>query len=43
MHDINVFKKKLDNSFEMKDFGDTKKILGMKITRDGKNRKLILY
>jgi hypothetical protein len=34
---INVLKKKLVSSFAMKDFGATKKILGMRITRDGKN------
>jgi hypothetical protein len=34
MKDINVLKKKLANSFAMKDLGDTKKILGMRITRD---------
>jgi hypothetical protein len=37
-----VLKKKLDNSFSMKDLGATKKILGMRITRDKKNRKLTL-
>jgi hypothetical protein len=37
-----VFKKKLDNSFAMKDLGDAKKILGMRITRDRKNQKLTL-
>jgi hypothetical protein len=37
MQDINVLKKKLDNSFVMKDFGAAKKILGMRITRDRKN------
>jgi hypothetical protein len=37
MQDINVLKKKLDNSFAMKDLGAAKKILGMKITRDKKN------
>jgi hypothetical protein len=42
MQDINVLKKKLDNSFAMKDLGATKKILGMRITRDMKNRKLTL-
>jgi hypothetical protein len=29
MHDINVLKKKLSNSFAMKDLGAAKKILGM--------------
>ena len=42
MQDINVLKKKLANSFAMKDLGAAKKILGMRITRDGKNRKLTL-
>ena len=39
MQDINVLKKKLVNSFAMKDLGTAKKILGMRITRDRKNRK----
>ena len=42
MQDINVLKKKLSNSFVMKDLGATKKILGMRITRDRKNRNLTL-
>jgi hypothetical protein len=42
MQDINVLKKKLSNSFAMKDLGVAKKILGMRITRDRKNRKLTL-
>jgi hypothetical protein len=43
MQDINVLKKKLANSFAMKDLGATKKkILGMRITRDRKIRKLTL-
>ena len=42
MQDINVHKKKLANSFAMKDLGDAKKILGIRITRDRKNRKLTL-
>ena len=42
MQDINVLKKKLANSFAMKDLGVAKKILGMKITRDKKNCKLTL-
>ena len=42
MKDINVLKKKLANSFAMKDLGATKKILGMKITRDRKNHRLTL-
>jgi hypothetical protein len=36
MQDINVLKKKLANSFAMKDLGAAKKILGMRITRDKK-------
>jgi hypothetical protein len=42
MKDINVLKKKLANSFAMKDLGAAKKILGMRITRDMKNCKLTL-
>jgi hypothetical protein len=42
MQGVNVLKKKLTNSFVMKDLGAAKKILGMKITRDRKNRKLTL-
>jgi hypothetical protein len=42
MQDINVLNKKLANSFAMKDLGAAKKILGMRITRDRKNRKLTL-
>jgi hypothetical protein len=42
MQDINVLKKKLSNSFAMKDLGAAKKILGMIITRDRKNHKLKL-
>jgi hypothetical protein len=42
MQDINVLKKKLSNSFVMKDLGVAKKILGMRITRDRKNHKLTL-
>jgi hypothetical protein len=42
MHDINVLKKKLANSFVMKHFDAANKILGMRITRDKKNRKLTL-
>jgi hypothetical protein len=42
MQDINVLKKKLANSFAMKNLGVAKKILGMRLTRDRKNRKLTL-
>ena len=42
MQDINVLKRKLANSFAMKDLGTAKQILGMRITRDRKNRKLTL-
>ena len=42
MHDINVFKRILAKSFVMKDLGAAKQILGMRITRDRKNRKLTL-
>jgi hypothetical protein len=37
-----VLKNKLANSFVMNDLGATKKILGMRITRDRKNHKLTL-
>jgi hypothetical protein len=36
MQDINVLKKKLANSFVMKDLGTEKKILDMRIKRDRK-------
>ena len=42
MQDINVLKRILANSFEMKDLGAAKKILGMRITKDKTNRKLTL-
>ena len=42
MQDINVIKRKLAKSFAMKDLGAAKQILGMRITRDGKNHKLTL-
>jgi hypothetical protein len=42
MQDIIVLKKKLSNSFAMKDLGAAKKIFGMRITRDKKNHKLTL-
>jgi len=42
MQDINILKKKLANSFVMKDLGVAKKILGMRITRDIKSCKLTL-
>ena len=42
MQEINVLKRKLVNSFTMKDLGAAKQILGMRITRDRKNRKLTL-
>jgi hypothetical protein len=42
MKDINFLKKKLANSFAMKYLGVAKKILGMRITSDGKNHKLTL-
>ena len=37
-----MLKKKLAISFAMKDLGAAKKILGMRITRNRKNRKLAL-
>ena len=42
MQEINVLKRKLANSFAMKDLGAAKQILGMRITRNRKNRKLTL-
>ena len=42
MQDINVLKKKLDNSFVMKDLGVAKKIVGMRIIRERKNHNLTL-
>jgi hypothetical protein len=40
MEEINVLKRKLANSFAMKDLGVAKQILGMRIPRDKKNCKL---
>ena len=37
-----MLKRKLDKSFAMKDLGVAKQILGMRITRDMKNRKSTL-
>ena len=42
MQDINMLKRKLAKSFAMKDLGAAKQILGRRITRDKKNRKLAL-
>ena len=42
MQEINVLKRKLANSFAMKDLGAAKQILGMRIKRDRKNHKLTL-
>ena len=42
MQEINVLKRKLANSFVMRDLGDAKQILHMRITRDKKNRKFTL-
>ena len=42
IQEINMLKRKLANSFAMKDLGAAKKILGMRITRDMKNWKLTL-
>ena len=42
IQEINVLEGKLENSFAMKDLGAIKQIPGMRITRDGKNRKLTL-
>ena len=37
-----MIERELVNSFVMKDLGAAKKMLGMRITRDRKNRKLTL-
>ena len=42
MHDINVCKRKLAKSFAMKDLGAANQILGMRIIRKRKYRKLTL-
>ena len=42
MQQINELNQKLARSFSMKDLGATKKILGIRITRDMKNRTLNL-
>ena len=42
MQQINELKQKLARSFAMKDLGAAKKILGMRITRDRKNKTLNL-
>jgi len=42
MHEINVLKRKLANSFAMKDLDAAQQILGMRITRYRKNQKLTL-
>jgi hypothetical protein len=42
MHDIHLLKRKLADSFAMKDLGVAKKILGIRITRDMENCKLTL-
>ena len=42
MKEMVVLKRKLANSFAIKDLGVAKQILAMRITRDRKNRKLIL-
>ena len=42
MQEINVLKRKLADSFAMKDLAVSKQILGMRITRDRKNHKLTL-
>ena len=42
MHDIIDLKEKLAKIFEMKDLGEVKQILGMKITRDKQNHMLRL-
>ena len=42
MQDIQELKQKLNSEFEMKDLGEEKRILGMEMVRDRKNRKLFL-
>jgi hypothetical protein len=42
MQDTNVLKRKLHNSFAVKNLRAAKNILGIRITRDRKNHKLIL-
>ena len=42
MQDINVLEIKLAKSFVMKDLGAAKQILGIRITRERKNHKLML-
>ncbi|KAH9308427.1 hypothetical protein KI387_036338, partial [Taxus chinensis] len=42
MQEIKVLKKQLSESFDIKDLGASKKILGMRITQDRKERKLTL-
>ena len=42
MKDLNVLKRKLAKSFAMKDLGAAKKILGIRIKKDRKNRKSTL-
>ncbi|KAH9295064.1 hypothetical protein KI387_038652, partial [Taxus chinensis] len=42
MQEIKVLKKQLSESFDMKDLGAARQILGMRITRDRKERKLTL-
>ena len=40
MQEINVLKRKLANSFAMKDLGATKQILGTRITKDRKKSQI---
>ena len=42
VQDIQELKQKLNSEFEMKDLGEAKRILGMAIVRDRKNKKLFL-
>ena len=42
MQEIKVLKKQLSESFDMKDLGAARQILGMRITRDMKKHKLTL-
>jgi hypothetical protein len=42
MLEINILKSRLSDVFEMKDFGDVQKIVGMEIHKDRKVGKLYL-
>ena len=42
LKDIQELKQQLNSEFEMKDLGKAKRILGMEIIRDTKNKRLFL-